>query len=102
MLTQVVQIPVHIDMQPRLFGSRRLQCRVDYEGVCPRLIDGSQLNLSLVCTRFAEDILFLRQLSNERIELSITDQGGSAADRPAGCQPMHQPPDIGWRDARGC
>src|SRR3546814_7081635 len=79
MLTQVVQIPVHIDMQPRLFGRRRLQCRVDYEGVCPRLLDGSQLTLSLVCTRFADDIIFLRHLRDERIALRITDQGGCDA-----------------------
>src|SRR3546814_6150349 len=80
MLTQVVQIPVHIDMQPRLFGRRRLQCRVDYEGVCPRLLDGSQLTLSLVCTRFADDIIFLRHLRDERIALRITDQGGCRSE----------------------
>src|SRR3546814_6675037 len=57
---------VRIDMQPRLFGRRRLQCRIDYEGVCPRLLDGSQLTLSLVCTRFADDIIFLRHLRDER------------------------------------
>src|SRR3546814_12249189 len=63
------------------------------------LLDGSRLTLSLVCTRFADDIIFLRHLRDERIALRITDQGGCDDHRPAGVQHMHHRPFIGWPDS---
>src|SRR3546814_4564265 len=57
---------------------------------------------TLFRSRFADDIIFLRHLRDERIALRITDQGGCDAHRPAGVQHMHHRPFIGWRDAECC
>ena len=80
---EVGERPIAEMMQPRIMRRRRLACRVEWEGVGARLLEGCELALPAALARLAQLVVIVRGRSEQWLALGVRDQRRSDTDGAA-------------------